>query len=238
MSGHDAVRRDELHSVSLRELEARVIAAGVLISRRQLMRHCQAGTFDAQKLPATNNIMEWFVAPASIEKGIADIKTLQTQRARRDATRPAVTSPVAPVIERNSNVDTTGHVATQPDMTEKEIQPSSTTTDSDMSRHVATNIDIFEHPYVKRLEKQIDKLEAKYEAQVRRTEEIQLRGQERLLELQRMTAVGQSQTLADFMLKAKSWLLGQGSEATSETLDGAATDLSPSQNEPTGNAVL
>ena len=48
----------------------------------------------------------------------------------------------------------------------------------------------------------------KYEAQVRRTEEIQLSGAKQLLELQRMTAVGNSQTLADFMLKAKDWMLG------------------------------
>ena len=56
----------------------------------------------------------------------------------------------------------------------------------------------------------MEKSEAKYEAQVRRTEEIQLKSQEQLLELQRMTAVGQSQTLADFMLKAKDWMLGAG----------------------------
>jgi hypothetical protein len=64
MSGHDATERDTLHTLTLRDLEALVAAAGVLISRRQLMRHCEAGTFDAQKLPATNNVLEWFIAPA------------------------------------------------------------------------------------------------------------------------------------------------------------------------------
>ena len=87
-SGHVAPERDDLHSLTLRELEAQVAAAGVLISRRQLMRHCVAGTFDAKKLPAVNNVMEWFISPGSVEKGIADIKTLQEQRARRDAARP------------------------------------------------------------------------------------------------------------------------------------------------------
>lgn len=33
------------------------------MSRRQIMRHCKAGTFDAQKLPATNNVEEWFIPP-------------------------------------------------------------------------------------------------------------------------------------------------------------------------------
>ena len=86
-SGHVATRRDALHTLTLRDLEAQLAAAGVLISRRQLIRHCEGGTFDAKKLPATNNIQEWFCAPASVEKGIADIKTLQEQRARRDTSR-------------------------------------------------------------------------------------------------------------------------------------------------------
>ena len=81
-----------------------------------------------------------------------------------------------------------------------------------MSRHVAPEMDIYEHPYVKRLEERNDKLEAKYEAQVRRTEDIQMKSQQQIIELQRMTAIGQSQTLADFMLKAKEWVLGPGSD--------------------------
>ena len=80
-----------------------------------------------------------------------------------------------------------------------------------MSRRVATD-DIFEHPYVKRLEGQVEKWEGKYHDQVRRTEDIQMKSTQQIIELQRMTAIGQSQTLADFMLKAKDWILGQASE--------------------------
>ena len=65
---------------------------------------------------------------------------------------------------------------------------------------------------MKRLEERNEKLEAKYEAQVRRTEEIQIKSHQQIIELQRMTAVGQSQTLADFMLKAKGWLICEGSD--------------------------
>src|SRR6202158_2140099 len=85
--GHDATRRDDLHTMTLKELEAKIIDAGIVMSRRQIMRHCKAGTFDAQKLPAVNNVEEWFIAPGSVEKGIADIKTLQALRSRRDASR-------------------------------------------------------------------------------------------------------------------------------------------------------
>jgi len=38
------------------------------------MRHCEAQTFDAKRLPAVNNVEQWFIAPASVDKGIADIK--------------------------------------------------------------------------------------------------------------------------------------------------------------------
>ena len=84
------------------------------------------------------------------------------------------------------------------------------------------DLSIYEHPYVKKLEDRIDRLETRYEAQVRRTEEIQLKSQERLVELQRMTTIGQSKTLADFMLQAKNWLVG--SETTD---DKGAGDQSP-----------
>src|SRR5262249_1046359 len=80
MAGHDGTDPDNLHTMTLSELEERVAAAGVLISRRQLMRHCEAQTFDAKRLPAVNNVEQWFIAPASVEKGIADIKTLQELR--------------------------------------------------------------------------------------------------------------------------------------------------------------
>ena len=108
------------------------------------------------------------------------------------------------------NVAVSGHDGSHPDTTESRIEPKRDIDITAVARHDASQLDIFEHPYVKRLEDRIDKLEAKYEAQVRRTEEIQIRSQEKLLELQRMTAVGQSQTLADFMIKAKDWILGQG----------------------------
>src|SRR3984893_8240942 len=97
-SSHDATRRDDLHTMTLRELEARIIAAGIVMSRRQIMRHCKAGTFDAQKLPAVNNVEEWFIAPDSVDQGIDDIRTLQALRSRRGAARRDVFANVAPQI--------------------------------------------------------------------------------------------------------------------------------------------
>ena len=119
----------------------------------------------------------------------------------------------APTIAKQTDADASGHDATRQDLSDTQMRDEKDATRPDTSRQVTTaDVDVYEHPYVKRLEAQVDKLEKKLDDQVRRTEEIQLRGQEKLLELQRMTAVGQSQTLADFMLKAKDWMLGTGSE--------------------------
>ena len=107
------------------------------MSRRQIMRHCKAGTFDAQKLPAVNNVEEWFIAPGSVEKGIADIKTLQALRSRRDATRHDMSETDTTQKANTINTDTSSHVATRPDMSEKEIQPDRGETEFDTSRYVA-----------------------------------------------------------------------------------------------------
>src|SRR5258707_15397434 len=146
-SGHDATRRDELHTMTVRELEAKIAAAGVLISHRQILRHCEGGTFDAQKLPATNNIKEWFIAPASVEKGIADIKTLQEQRARRDATRRDMTDNDPAKAPIKTDTDMPGHDASRHDVSEKKIEDDGGATRPDMTRHVASDLDIYEHPY-------------------------------------------------------------------------------------------
>jgi hypothetical protein len=92
-----------------------------------------------------------------------------------------------------------------------------------LSRQVATDHDIFEHPYVLKLEAQVEKWQDKYHDQVRRTEEIQMQSQEKILELQRMTTVGQSKTLADFMLQAKEWIIGQPKSIENGDVNDAAT---------------
>jgi len=68
--------------------------------------------------------------------------------------------------------------------------------------------EIYQHPYVKKLEDRIHRLGMKYEAQVRRTEEFQLKALEHLVELHGMVLIGQSKTLADFMQQAEHWMVG------------------------------
>ena len=136
-SGHVATRRDDLHTLTLRELEGKIIQAGIVMSRRQIMRHCKAGTFDAQKLPATNNVEEWFIAPASVEKGIADIKTLQALRSRRDATRRDMSDTDKVGTAGQMNPNTSGHDAIRRDVSENGTRDDRGEAEPDTSRYVA-----------------------------------------------------------------------------------------------------
>ena len=116
-----------------------------------------------------------------------------------------------------TQLDTARRGQTQHDVQPEVVPFAPSPTEHDQPRQSASDLDIYEHPYVKRLEDRIEKLETKYEAQIRRTEEIQLRAQDKLVELQRMTTIGQSKTLADFMLQARNWIIGEGEEPSKST---------------------
>jgi len=208
------------HTLSIHDVEAQLIAAGVERSHRQVIRYCESGLLDAVKIPGPTG-EQWYVAPTSVPKAIGDLKQWDAQR--RTATQTDMSNHDAPEKERNGNIDVARQSTPQHAMSEKDISQKGSATESVMSRHGALEHDIYEHPYVKRLEERNEKLEAKYEAQVRRTEEIQMKSQQQIIELQRLTAIGQSETLADFVLKAKDWILGQGSEIEKREADGPAT---------------
>lgn len=211
--GHSPTEADGVrHTVPLPDLEVAVARAGVVMSRRQLMRHCQAGVFDAKKVPAANNVPAWFVASNSIAKGIADLKALKEYRLRGVPTQS----------------DSDGHSPTMTDSTTTPVMPDG-------------DIDITEHWYVKKLYANIDKLEqrsehldagharryeqleAKYERQIKETQAVMLRANEqlvdaneRLIELQKASQVAQSKTLAEYLLRAKEFLVGPTRDASEQ----------------------
>ena len=217
---HDAPQPDEVrHSLTVRDVERMLAEAGVQRSHRHVLRLCQSGMLDAVKIPGGPSGEEWYVAPASVPKAIGDLKQIGEQRARRGPTQPAVSDRNAAEISHIVDTDTARHGATKPGMSDAKNIDSREATQPAIARHVATDLDIFEHPYVKKLEARNDQLESKLEAQVRRTEEIQISNNKSLIELQRMTAVGQSQTLADFMLKARTFILGPQPDAASSNVE-------------------
>lgn len=219
---HDAPQHDQVearHTLTVREVEVLLADAGVQRSHRHVLRLCQSGMLDAVKIPGGPSGEEWYVAPASVPKAIGDLKQIDAQRARRSTPQPAMAEYVSTDMPSKNHQDTARHDAPEHGVSRPEIIEKIGETEHATARHATSELDIYEHPYVKRLEDRVEKLEGKYEAQVRRTEEIQLKSQEQLLELQRMTAVGQSQTLADFMLKAKDWMLGRGSEVENREVE-------------------
>jgi len=199
------------HTLTVRDVEVMLAEAGVPRSHRHVLRLCQSGMLDAKKVPGGPSGEEWYIASQSVPKAIGDLKQIEAMRARRSPPQPAMTYSVAEAEVSDDASDVPRHDAPQPVAAQPETQEnnhSRTAPAPDTSRHGATDLDVYEHPYVKRLETEVDKWQGKYETQVRRTEEIQLKHQERLVELQRMTTIGQSKTLADFMLQAKNWIVG------------------------------
>jgi hypothetical protein len=209
--------------MSIQDVDRELVAAGVPRSRRQIIRYCETAMLDAVKVPGPTG-PQWYVSPASLPKAIGDLKQWEAQRASRSTPQRAMAEHVIATELRNDDADTVSHGepyhATTDDVTLENTKDSNT----DMARRTTTDYDIYEHLYVKKLEERCDKLEAKYDAQVRRTEDIQLKAQQQLVELQRMTTIGQNQTLADFMLKAKDWILGPAAaEGNREVSDGTVS---------------
>jgi hypothetical protein len=210
------------HTLSVREVEAMLATAGVPRSHRHVLRLCQSSMLDAVKIPGPSGD-EWFVAPSSVPRAIGDLQQIDARRARRGAPRPGASDGQAGKTSSLFNDDIARHDMAQPAVSEADSADTERETRPDTSRRGTTHEDVYEHPYVKRLEDRCEKLEAKLDAQVRRTEEIQIRSQEKLLELQRMTAVGQSQTLAEFMLRAKDLILGRSTDADKEQPNESST---------------
>jgi hypothetical protein len=210
------------HSLSVSDVGAALEAAGVPRSRRSVIRYCETAMLDAVKVHGPTG-EQWFVSPSSLPKAIGDLKQWEAQRARQSSPRAPASDPVTVELPLNTKSDVASHGALQPAMSDKVTTQKGSETEPATARHGALELDIYEHPYVKRLEERNEKLEAKYEAQVRRTEEIQLKSQQQIIELQRMTAIGQSETLADFMLKARNLVFGAPADPEKKEADGAAT---------------
>jgi len=210
-----ATERDQArhhYTLSLDQVMKTFDEAQMPRTMRTLQRYCANGRLECLKTETPTGDA-YVVDPQSVQRAIGELKLIYADR--RTATGRDMTHSVVEATKPPSDSDTARPVATQRDESAPGNQERKGTTQTDVSRSVATDLDIYDHPYVKRLENQVEKLETKYEAQVRRTEEIQLEAQERLVELQRMTTIGQSKTLAEFMLQAKNWIVGAEAENVS-----------------------
>ena len=183
---------------------------------RSIQRYCAKGHLDHLRHETTFGD-KYLITSASVARHIAQIAELAATSSRvvprqgativADQSKPFA-EPETARQPRATSIDEPRPVATRRDSETDVVDRDKSETPANTHRDRVTDLDVYDHPYVKKLEERIDRLENRYEAQVRRTEEIQLTAQERLVELQRMTTIGQSKTLADFMLQAKNWLIG------------------------------
>lgn len=236
-AGHGAPQHDNgevRHTLSIAQVEAALADAGVPRSHRQVLRYAESGMLDAVKVPGPTG-EQWFISPACLPKVVGDLKQWEAQRAGHGTPQPAMSNHDAAEPPRTSDTDTARHGTPQPAMAEPETsaksEQGSSETQPDTLRHTLTDLDIYSHPYVLKLEERNTKLEEKLEAQVRRTEQIQTDAQKQLIELHRMTAVGQSETLANFMLKARGWL-------SAGKPDDASPDAQPTANHHAAEATV
>src|SRR5713226_3412585 len=90
------------HTLSIHDVEAQLIAAGVERSHRQVLRFCASGLLDAVKIPGPTG-EQWYVAPASVPKAIGDLKQWDAQR--RSATHRDMSNHDAHEKDLNSSPD-------------------------------------------------------------------------------------------------------------------------------------
>ncbi len=127
---------DELrHTLSLHEVGAALVAAGVPRSHRQVVRYAETAMLDAVKVPGPNG-EQWYVSPASLPKVIGDLKQWEAQRARHGTPRPAMSDPVEVETAPNTNPDTASRGSPQPAMSETEISQKRSETEPVMTRYV------------------------------------------------------------------------------------------------------
>ena len=138
MASHGTPHQDngELrHTLSLHEVGAALVAAGVPRSHRQVVRYAETGFLDAVKVPGPNG-EQWYVSPASLPKVIGDLKQWGAQRASHGTPRPATSAPVTVETPPTSNADTASHGTPRPAVSEKEISQQGSEAEPAMSRYV------------------------------------------------------------------------------------------------------
>ncbi len=137
-ASHSAPQHDsgELrHTLTVHDVEAALVAAGVPRSHRQVIRYCETSMLDAVKVPGPTGA-QWYVSPSSLPKVIGDLKQWETQRERHGAPQHDTSDPVELEKAHNSNSDTASHGAPQLAVSEKEISQKGSETEPVMTRYV------------------------------------------------------------------------------------------------------
>jgi hypothetical protein len=161
----------------------RYAAAGFPRPARRLQKYCARGDLECRKVE-TSSGERYIITPESVDRHIAYIKETSDAAGRAPA-RPD---------EAGRTSEVKRNLITNEDAAEP-VQPRPVAASTDLA--------IFEHPYVQRLEREVDDLKSKYEKQVRRTEDILEDANKRLVEMAQAGQIAGSKTLAEYLLAAK-----------------------------------
>ena len=161
----------------------RYAAAGFPRPARRLQKYCARGDLECRKVETPSG-ERYIITPESVDRHIAYIKETADAAGRAPA-RP-VEPERAPEVKQDITVTEDAPEPAQP-------RPGAS----------SVGLEIFEHPYVKRLEAEVDDLKSKYEKQVRRTEDILEDANKRLVEMAQAGQIAGSKTLAEYLLAAK-----------------------------------
>ena len=213
LSRQDATSPDNEYSLSVEDAAALYEHADLRRTPRTIQRYCENGHLVSRRIETPFGNEKYFITPASVATHIAYLKEVRRVPTGRDLSRQDATD-----VAAQPRDDELRHEApTSPDLSrldatkvieenKGEGQREPHATERDTSRRVASDLDIFEHPYVKRLESEVEKWQGKFEDQVQRTQEVLVSSNKNLMELQRATTVANSKTLADYLLKAGRFL--------------------------------
>ena len=179
LSRQDATSPDNEYSLSVEDAAALYEHADLRRTPRTIQRYCENGHLVSRRIETPFGNEKYFITPASVATHIAYLKEVRRVPTGRDLSRQDATD-----VAGQPRDDELRHEApTSPDLSrldatkvieenKGEGQREPHATERDTSRRVASDLDIFEHPYVKRLESEVEKWQGKFEDQVQRTQEV------------------------------------------------------------------
>jgi hypothetical protein len=169
------------YTLTIEEVAELYTTAGFPRPIRRLQKYCARGDLDCRKVETLSG-EKYLITPTSVERHIALIAQTQNTSGRAQP---------RPDTSRRMAEESHELLTTEPAPPGAPTRPGAS---------AVSGTAIFDHPYVKRLEREVEEFKGKFEGQVRRTEQVLETANRNLIELAQANAIAQSETLAKYML--------------------------------------